>query len=145
MRASFLLLCSWLLMLVALAAADGADHTVDYGGRSLLGASGCNCGCLIRNPFSGGCSQCKPCPLADTQKKAGDVVATVRKNVDKFGTNLNKAGAIVDEARAAYTDPSGYIRKAIVNNDPNALIAKALARVRRLASRATGPPRGLWC
>lgn len=33
------------------------------GRRALLGtdaAQGCSCGCLVRNPFSGGCSQCKP-------------------------------------------------------------------------------------
>ncbi|KIY98685.1 hypothetical protein MNEG_9279 [Monoraphidium neglectum] len=103
MRAS-LLLCSCLAVLAALVAADGADYSVDYSSRSLLGASGC------------------------AQDAAAKAVTTLQKTVDKFGTDLNRVGAVVDEARAAYTDPSGYIRNAIIRSNPAVMITQALAR-----------------
>jgi hypothetical protein len=113
-------------------------------GRRLLAASGCDCGCQVRNPLGRGCSVCKPCVLAGAQDAAAKAVTTLQKTVDKFGTDLNRVGAVVDEARAAYTDPSGYIRNAIIRSNPAVMITQALARVRRRVLRG-GPPRGLRC
>jgi len=82
------------------------------------------------------CWRCKPCEVKAVQQGAQKVyddaeaaVAKAVKDVDKFGRKLDQAGAILDEARAAIVDPSGYIRETIIGGAKD-LIGDQLEKVR---------------
>ncbi|GBG00597.1 hypothetical protein Rsub_13407 [Raphidocelis subcapitata] len=100
MRAACLVLCVWLALLAACAPAEGRRLLVNCGPET--------CGCGARNPWTKTCYGCKPCDVKELQKRAKEAADSAKRAAAKVGD-------VLDEARAAVSDPSGYIRKTIIN------------------------------
>lgn len=97
-------------------------------------ATACDCGeTCIGNKYTGKHCTCNICTnvvekATEALKPAQDIVNKGKETLDKVRTK--PYGAVINEAKAAYSDPSGYIRKTIMETTPAGIMAAELGKVR---------------